>query len=287
MIWLLEAYVADVGQGGALGIFDVLHQAASGAQGGLALVYAKSHQILGAELLAEQLAGGAQLKLPLRAAAQAAATLDMVQEFERFGIEQLGRIGALQLRQQGLFFLELIDEEAAGADVHGAIAEAAAIVVDGGDQVVLPLAEQRLVGDGARGDDANDLALHRPLAGGGIPHLFADGGRFAELHQLGQIALDGVIGHPRHRNGAARRLAAFGEGDVEQLGGLAGIVIEQLVEVAHPVEQQDLRVLGLEAKVLLHHGRVGAQIGAAGLVLCGHVLFQKGPLRASVCGDEP
>lgn len=44
----------------------------------------------------------------------------------------------------------------------------------------------------------------------------------------------------------------------------------------------------------MHHGRVGAQIGAgsgacgaAGLVLCGHVLFQKGPLRASVCGDEP
>ena len=28
------------------------------------------------------------------------------------------------------------------------------------------------------------------------PHLFADGGRFTELHQLGQITLDGVIGHP-------------------------------------------------------------------------------------------
>ncbi len=291
MIRLLEANVADVGQGGALGIFDVLHQTTGGAQGGLALVDAKAHQILSAELLAEQLASCAQLKLPLRTAAQAAATLDMVQELERFGIEQLCRIGALQLRQQGLFLLELVDEEATRADIHGAIAEAAAIVVNGGDQVVLPLAEQRLVGDGTRGDDADHLALHRPLAGGGIPYLFADSGRFAELHQLGQIALDGVIGHPRHRDGAASRLATFGQGDVEQLGGLSGIVIEQLVEVAHPVEQQDLRVLGLEAKVLLHHRCVGAQIGAgrsaAGLVLCGHVLFQKGPLRASVCGDEP
>ena len=126
-------------------------------------------------------------------------------------------------------------------------------MVDGGDQVVLSLREQRLVGYCARGDDANDLALHRPLAGGGIPHLLADGGGFTELHQLGQIALDGVIGDARHGNGAARGLAALGQGDVEQLGRLAGIVIEQLVEVAHPVEQQDLRVLGLEAKILLHH----------------------------------
>lgn len=253
MIGLLEAHAANVGQGGALGVFHVLHQAAGGAQGGLALLDAEAHQILGAELLAQELAGGTELELPLRAAAQTAATLDMVQEGEGFGVEQLRRIGALQLRQQGLFFLKLVDEEAAGADVHGAVAEAAAIVVDGGDQVVLPLAEQRLVGDGARGDDANDLALHRPLAGGRIPYLLADGGRLAELHQLGQIAFDGVIGNARHRDGAAGRLAALGQGDVEQLGGLAGIVIEQLVEVAHPIEQQDLRVLGLEGQILLHH----------------------------------
>ncbi len=291
MIGLLEAHAANVGQGGALGVFHVLHQTAGGAQGGLALLDPEAHQILGTELLAQQLAGGAELEFPLRAAAQTAATLDVVQEGERFWVEQLGRVGALQLRQQGLFFLELVDEEAAGAYVHGAIAEAAAIVVDGGDQVILPLAEQRLVGDGARGDDANDLALHRPLAGGGIPYLFTDGGRFAQLHQLGQIPFDGVIGYTRHGDGAAGRLATLGQGDVEQLGGLASIVVEQFVEVAHPVEQQDLRVLGLEGQILLHHGRVGAEVGAwrgaGGLVLCGHVLFQKGPLRACVCGDEP
>ena len=98
MIRLLEAYAADVGQGGALGVFHVLHQATGGAQGGLALVDAKAHQILGAELLAKQLAGGAQLKLPLRAAAQAAATLDVAQELEGLRVEQLRRVGALQLR---------------------------------------------------------------------------------------------------------------------------------------------------------------------------------------------
>ncbi len=41
-----------MGQGGALGVFHVLHQAAGGAQGSLALLDAKAHQILGAELLA-------------------------------------------------------------------------------------------------------------------------------------------------------------------------------------------------------------------------------------------
>jgi hypothetical protein len=33
----------------------------------------------------------------------------------------------------------------------------------------------------------------------------------------------------------------------------------------------------------MHHGGVGAQVGAGGLVLCCHVLFQRVLLRASVC----
>ncbi|MNH42594.1 hypothetical protein D3C79_1043210 [compost metagenome] len=78
MIGLLEAHAADVGQGGTLGVLDVLHQATGGAQGCLALVNAKAHQILGAELLAQELAGGAELKLPLGATAQATATFDVV-----------------------------------------------------------------------------------------------------------------------------------------------------------------------------------------------------------------
>ena len=41
--------------------------------------------------------------------------------------------------------------------------------------------------------------------------------------------------------------------------------------------------LFINVKIPMHHGGVGAQVGAGGLVLCCHVLFQKVLLRASVC----
>ena len=39
------------------------------------------------------------------------------------------------------------------------------------------------------------------------------------------------------------------------------VVEEQLVEVPHAVQQEGVRVLGLDAQVLLHHGRVPTQTG--------------------------
>jgi hypothetical protein len=53
--------------------------------------------------------------------------------------------------------------------------------------------------------------------------------------------------------------------DVEQAGGLLGIVEEQLVEIAHPVEQQDVRMLGLDAQVLLHHWGVSTGVWSSAI----------------------
>ena len=38
--------------------------------------------------------------------------------------------------------------------------------------------------------------------------------------------------------------------------GALRVVVEDLVEVAHPIEQQRVGVLRLDAQVLLHHRRV-------------------------------
>lgn len=43
------------------------------------------------------------------------------------------------------------------------------------------------------------------------------------------------------------------------------------------------KCLYINAKTPMHHGGVGAQVGAWRLVLCCHVLFQKVLLRANVC----
>ena len=108
----------------------------------------------------------------------------------------------------------------------------------GHEQALPALFEQRLLGDRARGHDAGDLALHGALGDRGVAHLLADHDRLAELHEPGEIALDGVRRDPGHGDGLARRGAARGERDVEEARGLPGIVEEQLVEIAHAVEEQ-------------------------------------------------
>ncbi len=71
-----------------------------------------------------------------------------------------------------------------------------------------------------------------------------------------------MVGNPRHGNRLAGTLAALGQGDVQQTGGLLGIAEEQLVEIPHAVEHQLIRVFGLDRQVLLHHRRMLAQVRA-------------------------
>jgi hypothetical protein len=53
----------------------------------------------------------------------------------------------------------------------------------------------------------------------------------------------------------ALMLAALGQHDAERARGDLGVLEEQLVEIAHPVEQQAARIGGLDLEVLLHHRR--------------------------------
>src|SRR5262249_50378662 len=75
----------------------------------------------------------------------------------------------------------------------------------------------------------------------------------------------------------ARRGAALGERQVEQARGLLGVVVEELVEVPHPVEDQDVGMLALDAQVLLHHGGM-----AGGKVL----LFQENWVFRALAGGS-
>ncbi len=121
------------------------------------------------------------------------------------------------------------------------------------------------VGHRARRDHAQHLALDRSLARRGIADLLADRDRLAELHQLREIAVDGVVRHAGHRDRRAGRLPARGQRDVEQARGALRVVVEELVEIAHPVEQQLVRMLRLGAEVLLHHGRVPGERRGGGV----------------------
>ena len=132
-----------------------------------------------------------------------------------------------------------------------------------GEKAVALGVEQIGVGERAGRDDARHLALDRTLAGGRVADLLDDHHRFALPHELREVRLERVIGNARHRNRRPGRLSAGGQRDVEQARRAFGVDVEQLVEVAHPVEQQLVRMLCLDAKILLHHRRMGGK-------RCGH-----------------
>jgi len=124
------------------------------------------------------------------------------------------------------------------------------------DEVVVRLAvEEIALHDGARGDHADDVALHEVWVLG--IGLLADGHFVAGLEEPAQIAVHGVVGDAGHGDALVLAHVAAGQGDAEHSCGDAGIVIEGLVEVAEAEEQQGVRVLLLDAEVLAAQGGLG------------------------------
>ncbi len=120
------------------------------------------------------------------------------------------------------------------------------------------------VGEGAGGDHAHHFALDRAFGCGHIAHLLANGHRFTQLDEPGQIRLDRMKGHACHEHRLPCRLTPARQGDVEQASGFFGVGKEQLVKVAHAVEHQRVWKLRLDAQVLGHHGRVASVVSGAG-----------------------
>ena len=167
--------------------------------------------------------------------------------------QDLGRGEPRELGGEGVVSVALHDQEVPARHVdHGEAALAPPAGIDGREQAVPALLEQRFVGDRARGQDPGDPAFDRAPARGRIANLVADRDRDALAQQPREVALRGVRGHARHRDRLAAALTAGSKGDVEQLVRAARIVEEQLVEVPHLVKEQLVRELRLDAEILLH-----------------------------------
>ena len=154
--------------------------------------------------------------------------------------------------------LEDADDEALGA--------LAGLGDDGDEVVVGVLGEERLLGDGPRGDDAGDLAADHAAALDALRvlHLVADGGLEAGADDLGEVGVEGVV-----RDAAHRLAGAVGEGEAEEGGGAAGVVHEELVEIPEAEEEQRVAVQVLPHRAVLaqHRGEFfghfrGAPLGA-------------------------
>ena len=117
------------------------------------------------------------------------------------------------------------------------------------------VAEQFRVCQRAGCDNTHHFALDGAFAGD-FAHLLTNRHRLAQFDQTREVSFYRVKRHTRHHHRLPGRLAALREGDVEKARGFFGVGKKQLVKVTHAVQQQGVRVPGLERQVLLHHGGV-------------------------------
>ncbi len=135
---------------------------------------------------------------------------------------------------------------------------------ESGEVVGCGRVERVLGGDGACGDDPDDIPRDDPFDVGGIRHLLADGDAVALRNEFGDVAVDAVVGYAgeRHAEVLAHRLR--GEGDREFFRDEAGVIIERLVEIAQAEEEDGVGVALLQFQVLSadrrgHAARSGTQ----------------------------
>ena len=112
--------------------------------------------------------------------------------------------------------------------------------------------ERLVFGHRAGGEHADNRALQQSLGRCRIGDLFTDGDFVPMREELAQIRVRGLNRHARH--GDLALFVARGEREAEVLGCDLRVVVKHLVEVAHPKEDQGIRVLLLGGVVLGHGG---------------------------------
>ena len=252
----------DVGERRELGLTQVGDQRAGRTHGGRHLGDAEAVERLRPEEPGQRLDRRVLSEVVDRASGQraVAATQLLDPVFAVLRDEHFGRIDAFDLVEESprraLEDLELarrkLDPREAGLAVAGD--------VDRGKVVRAGAAEEVVLGQRARGDDPDDTTLDQPLGLLGVLDLLADRDLLAELDEAAQVAVDRPDRDTGHRDRIVA-LVACGERDLEQLGGALRVVEEQLVEVAHPEEQQRVRVPGLLGDVLGHRRGHAVDLG--------------------------
>ncbi len=241
----------DMGEGGALGDLDVVEQRARGGDALVQVGHAEAGEVAAAELLRQALLRTGGVELPWREAAHRARR----GEIETVRRKDFRRPHARQQRGQG-GGRDFADLETPRGKVEPSRAQR--VVANGNrhDQRVARLVQQARIGQCPRCDDARDLTLDGAFRRRRVAHLLGDHHRLAQLQQAREILLGAVIRHPGHPDRRAGRRAACGERDVQEPRRLLRVIEEQLVEIAHAIEQQHIGMLRLDAEILLHHGRV-------------------------------
>ncbi|MNV02886.1 hypothetical protein D3C71_931260 [compost metagenome] len=272
-----------------LGFLDITEQGTGSGGRARLVVQTKAAEIMQLEEVQQLATAAVGVEQPRCATTHANA---LTQEFRPFffvGHQQFGRLQTGQLGFQRVVAIDLVDQEAATGQIGPGQAVAVLAARQRHQQGVAALVQQCLVGDGAGRDDAHHLALDQALGQRRVADLFADRHRFTQRDQTRQIAFIRVHRHTGHRDRRTTGAATLGQGDIQQARGLARIVVEQLVEIAHPEEQQQVRIIGLGCEELLHQrGVFGLFLGhAESTSIAGQERCHKGDIvGADLCSTK-
>ena len=121
------------------------------------------------------------------------------------------------------------------------------------DKIVARLIQHTAFQHGAGGDNADDVALDKPLCERRILHLLADGHLVPLRNQPGDIGLRAVERHAAHRRALLLPAIAPGEGQFQLPRGELCIVKKHFIKVAQAEKQKRVGILLLDLKILLHH----------------------------------
>ena len=147
----------------------------------------------------------------------------------------------------------------AGGNVAEGGSGGAGVDINTADEVAGLVIQAGGVDDGAGRHHPDDVPLDKALCRGRVLHLLADGHLVALGDEPGDVGLAGVVGDAAHGDLLLRRLGVLavvpgGQCQVQFPGRKAGIVVEHLVKIAQPEEQDGIRIVLFDLQVLLHHG---------------------------------
>jgi hypothetical protein len=107
----------------------------------------------------------------------------------------------------------------------------------------------------------------------------------AERDQAVEVVVGALDRHAAHADVLALVLAALREDDAERPAGDFRVFEEQLVEVAHPVEQQATRIDRLDFQILRHHRR-DARGGRAGIGAVAGGVHRREPSKSAAAAQR-
>ena len=143
-------------------------------------------------------------------------------------------------------------EKLAGADIEKSHSARGLAEMHGGKKVVFAPRQHVVVHCHAGRHKLCYAAFHELFGELGVFELLAYGHALSGADELGQVAVEGVMGETGKLDVLGRAVGAAGEGYAQYFGGLDGIVGEGFVKVADAEQQYGVGMFCLHLGVLLH-----------------------------------